>query len=68
LCESGLKCILACRNDSLGQEAEREFRAAGHEAEYRNLDIESFDSINQFTLGLAADYRCIHVLVNNAGV
>lgn len=68
MCKSGVKTILACRNEDLGKEAAAAFHSEGFDAEFRQLDIADKESINQFVESLQKDYGKIDILVNNAAI
>jgi carbonyl reductase 1 len=65
---SGMKTILACRNDSLGQEAAHTLVSEGCDVEFYKLDIGDESSVAAFAEKLARDYNCVDVLVNNAAI
>ena len=68
LCRSGLKTVMACRNEDLGRKAVAELNAAGFDAEFRLCDIANPDSIDAFISDLKKDYSSIDVLINNAAI
>jgi len=68
LCQSGLKVILGCRNEELGQSTEKALKEEGYNVEFRQLDISSDQSIEQFVDSLSKTYEKIDVLVNNAAI
>lgn len=69
LCGAGMKVILACRNQQLGEAATNDLKMNGFSnVEFRSCDIASNDSINQFVSDLSRDYDFINVLVNNAAM
>jgi len=48
LCLAGCKTILGCRNPDLGRAVERDFKALGFDAEYRQVDLGDEASIKLF--------------------
>ena len=68
LCASGVKTILACRNETLGTKATNDLRNLGYDSEYRHLDIADEDSIARFVESIARDYGKLDILVNNAAI
>ncbi|MEV3964573.1 oxidoreductase [Nocardia sp. NPDC050193] len=65
LARRGAHVVLAVRNTDAGAEAARRI---GGEVEVRELDLASLASVRTFAAKLAADFRAIDLLVNNAGV
>ena len=67
--DAGLKVIVACRNEQSGQTAKVELMSQGiSEVEFRQCDIASTESVDNFVAGLSKDYASIDVLVNNAAI
>ncbi|MCH2172009.1 SDR family oxidoreductase [Myxococcota bacterium] len=69
LARSGARIVLAGRESPKSQAAHEELLAAapGAQLELRALDLSSFESIRNFTGGIARDIDRIDVLLNNAG-
>lgn len=65
---AGVKVILACRTEVLGQEAADKLKALGYDVEYRNLDISDSTSIERFVKSMKNDYSKLDILVNNAAI
>ncbi|GAA2325840.1 oxidoreductase [Dactylosporangium salmoneum] len=65
LARRGAHVVLAVRNTAAGEEAARRI---GGDAEVRELDLASLESVRTFAAKLAADHPAIDLLVNNAGV
>ncbi len=65
LARRGAHVVLAVRNTSKGQEAARQIAPQGN-AEVRELDLSSLESIRSFATELPHDR--VDVLVNNAGI
>jgi NAD(P)-dependent dehydrogenase (short-subunit alcohol dehydrogenase family) len=61
----GAHVVLAVRDTAAGARAAR---AIGGEVEVRELDLAALASVRAFAAALAADFRAIDLLVNNAGV
>jgi carbonyl reductase 1 len=68
MASSGMKTILACRNEASGKGAAEKISAMGLDCEFRQLDISDKTSVNKFASALENDYGHIDVLVNNAGI
>lgn len=70
LCRRRATVILACRNLPKAQAAMDSLLAGNPTAqcEVRHLDLASLPSVRHFAAGICADYRCLHGLINNAGV
>jgi NAD(P)-dependent dehydrogenase (short-subunit alcohol dehydrogenase family) len=64
----GFKCILAARSEERGSRAAQELSADGANVEFRQLDLDNDDSIDQFIEGISTDYGKVDVLVNNAAI
>ncbi|WP_420426623.1 oxidoreductase [Algiphilus sp.] len=65
LAEKGAKVVLACRNLDKARAAASQI--AG-ETDVRQLDVSDLESVRRFAAELKADYPCIDLLINNAGV
>ena len=61
----GAKVIIACRDESKGLATQEQISG---NAEYINLDLRSFASIEHFSESVAARYSRVDILINNAGV
>ena len=70
LARLGATVVLACRNRQRGEAARREIAAdTGNDAlAVMDLDLRSQASVRVFAEEFAANYRRLHVLVNNAGI
>ena len=67
LAQKGFKVILTSRSEA-GRAVAEEFRAAGLEVDYHQLDVANGQSIAELTEYLADNYNHLDVLVNNAGI
>ncbi len=67
LAQKGFKVILTSRSEA-GRAVAEEFRAAGLEVDYHQLDVANGQSIAELTEYLADNYDHLDVLVNNAGI
>lgn len=65
LARRGAHVVLAVRDTAAGAEAARRI---GGDAEVRELDLASLDSVRAFAARLAADHPAVDLLVNNAGL
>lgn len=70
LAAAGATVILACRNQTKGERAIDEIRAAHPEAslELRMLDLSRLDSVASFVREFSDDHDHLDLVVNNAGV
>ena len=66
----GAKIVIGCRNLKKGFKVAKDLRnQTGQKfVEVRKLDLESFDSINEFASSVKEEFPKIDVLINNAGV
>jgi NAD(P)-dependent dehydrogenase (short-subunit alcohol dehydrogenase family) len=65
IASQGAKVIIACRDESKGFATQEQISG---NAEYINLDLRSFASIEHFSESVAARYPRVDILINNAGV
>ncbi len=65
IASQGAKVIIACRDESKGFATQEQISG---NAEYINLDLRSFASIEHFSESVAARYSRVDILINNAGV
>lgn len=67
---AGAQVVLACRNMSRGEEAERRIKEQVKDARvcFLQLDIGKKESIQQFATAFQTRFDALHILVNNAGV
>lgn len=68
LANSGFRTILCARNKELGITSANSLTSIGLDVEFRELDIDSPESIANFANGIRTDYGRIDVLVNNAAI
>ena len=70
LAGAGAEVVMAVRTVSKGEAARAEIEAEvpGARLEVRRIDLADLASVREFSAGIAADRRPVHVLVNNAGV
>ena len=68
LAARGMTVLLGARDVPRGTEAERELRAAGHDARFVHLDVTGEKLIADAAELIAAGYGHLDVLVNNAGI
>jgi NAD(P)-dependent dehydrogenase (short-subunit alcohol dehydrogenase family) len=67
LAEKGFKVILTSRSEA-GRTVADEFRAAGYDVDFHQLDVANGQSIAELTDYLAENYDHLDVLINNAGI
>ena len=70
LARAGADVVLAVRSEQRGAAAAARIRAdvPGAALDIRRLDLASLASVAEFSDGLLADARPVHLLINNAGV
>ncbi len=64
----GMTVLLGARDETRGQQAERELRAGGADARFVPLDVTDEKSVQRAAEWVEAEYGVLDVLVNNAGV
>lgn len=64
----GFKCIVAARSEERGTRAANDLAADGANVEFRQLDLDSDESIDRFVDAIRTDYGKVDVLVNNAAI
>jgi NAD(P)-dependent dehydrogenase (short-subunit alcohol dehydrogenase family) len=67
-CEEGASVLGVDLDDAAGTELERVLRAAGHEFEFRRLDVTSTAEIKAFAAYVREKLEHLDVLYNNAGI
>lgn len=67
LAQKGFKVILTSRSES-GRAVAEEFREAGFDVDFHQLDVADGQSIAELTEYLADTYDHLDVLINNAGI
>jgi NAD(P)-dependent dehydrogenase (short-subunit alcohol dehydrogenase family) len=70
LARAGAAVVMACRNESKGEEALRRVRqsAPGAEVALEQLDLAALDSVRAFAERVKERYDGVDLLINNAGV
>ena len=70
LASRGAEVIMACRNQSKGQQALEQIKAEFPEARLKlmTLDLADQQSVKDFTTALKSQYPHLDILLNNAGV
>jgi NAD(P)-dependent dehydrogenase (short-subunit alcohol dehydrogenase family) len=70
LARRGADVVMACRNQSKGEQAIRDLKEAAPDAqvELASLDLASLVSVRQFAATFLAGHDRLDILVNNAGV
>ena len=67
LAAKGFRVLLTSRSDA-GRAVADEFRAAGHDVDFHQLDVADGQSIAELTDYLTDTYDRLDVLINNAGI
>jgi len=69
-CSMGATCILACRNEALGEQAVRSLlqQQTSAKAVFMKLDLASFASVRAFAAEFRKKYAVLDILICNAGV
>ncbi len=67
LAQRGFKVILTSRSEN-GRAVAEEFRKAGLDTDFHQLDVADGQSIAELTEYLSSTYECLDVLINNAGI
>src|SRR3982751_2532039 len=67
-CEEGASVLGADLDEAAGTELERELSAAGHDFEFRRLDVTSSAEIRAFAADVESTLTHLDVLYNNAGI
>jgi len=68
LASRGASVTVTARDTAKGESVAESIRAAGGDAEVRELELSVPDSVRAFAKSYAADYDALHILINNAGV
>jgi len=69
LTEKGASVIMACRSEKRGRDAAQEVgRETGITPEMMLLDLSNLESVRSFAEAFRAEYKDLHVLLNNAGI
>lgn len=66
--EKGMKCILGCRNETLGKLAVEKLKKEGCDVAFLKVDLEDLESIRNAIDTIRDTYGKCDVLVNNAAV
>jgi len=61
--------ILACRDHFKGQEAMKFIRKQSRNQNvfFEKIDLANLDSVKSFAEKIMANYKCVDILINNAG-
>ncbi len=68
LAKQGAEVVLACRSEEKAQPVIDEIKAAGGQADFLKLDLNSFAAVRESAESFLASGRKLHILVNNAGL
>lgn len=68
LAKAGASVVLACRSESKALPVVQEILEAGGRAEFKPLDLGSFDSVRAFVDSYKESGQAIDILINNAGL
>jgi retinol dehydrogenase-12 len=69
LAQRGARVILACRNIAKGETAAEDIRNTTRNSQVfvEELDLASFESINEFAKRINQNEEQVNILINNAG-
>ncbi len=66
--EKGAEVVLACRSVEKGEQAKKQIGGMKGKTDVMQLDLQDFDSIENFAKEFKAKYTRLDVLLNNAGI
>ena len=68
LAQQGVTVLIGARNETSGQEAERQLQAKGLDVRFIHLDVTDQNTIDQAAKNIETTFGKLDILVNNAGI
>ena len=68
LAQQGVTVLIGARNETSGQEAERQLQAKGLDVRFIHLDVTDQNTIDQAAKTIETTFGKLDILVNNAGI